>query len=253
MSYKYINEIASPENLQKFLEFVDLAAGAGQNVNNVWDIGDKLRNSPQMQLCLQAIQQDPASAKMLEEKYIGPSYDIEAMLKMPKSSLGWTYAKVMSTLGYDPQFYRLRPSIEEDIDYIASRIRKTHDIHHIITGFSLDNLGELGVISVTVAQTRYPTFLLLDLLGLLMTFFTSDKLYSEELSATEKGQTLGFKFELLSAGIKMGQEAKPLFPVKWEEGFERPLDEWREELNIKPFLDGPFSWYSHPQLQAAVL
>lgn len=47
----------------------------------------------------------------------------------------------------------------------------------------------------------------------------------------------------------MGQSAKPLFPIKWEEGLERPLDEWREELNIQPVTDGPYSWYSHPALQ----
>jgi ubiquinone biosynthesis protein Coq4 len=63
----------------------------------------------------------------------------------------------MHTLGYDPQFYPQREQFDSDADYIGFHIDKTHDIHHILTGFSLDTLGELGVISVTVAQTRYPT------------------------------------------------------------------------------------------------
>ncbi len=50
----------------------------------------------------------------------------------------------------------------------------------------------------------------------------------------------------------MGQAAKPLFPVKWELGLERPLAEWREELNIRPVTDGVFSWYTRPALAAAV-
>ncbi|MBR8828151.1 MAG: pyrroloquinoline quinone biosynthesis protein [Gomphosphaeria aponina SAG 52.96 = DSM 107014] len=252
MGYKYINQLASPENVKTFLEFVDLAAGAGKDVNNVWDIGDKMRNSKQMQLCLRTIQQEPACAQMLKEKYMGPAFDIEALLKMPKGSLGWTYAKIMSTLGYDPQFYRVRDNLDEDIDYIASRIHKTHDIHHIVTGFSLDGLGELGVISVTVAQTRYPTFLFLDLISLLMTFMMSDKLATEATNINEQGRTLKYQFDLISDGLKIGQEAKPLFPVKWEEGWERPLDEWREELNIKPVLEGPYSWYSKANLQEAI-
>lgn len=252
MGYKYINNLATPENLKNFLELVDLAAGGGQDANNVFEIGRRLRNSPQMQLCIKAIKSDPASAQMVEEKYTGPKYDLDSMLKMPKGSLGWTYAKVISTMGYDPQFYPIPQSFEEDADYIFFRTFKTHDLHHILTGFSLDDFGELGVISVTVAQTRYPAFLFLDLLSLLMSFFTNDKLYSDQMSSEEQRKTLKYKFDLISAGIEMGQQAKPLFPIKWEEGFERSLDEWRKELNIKPVVEGPYSWYSHQKLKAAI-
>jgi ubiquinone biosynthesis protein Coq4 len=110
----------------------------------------------------------------------------------------------------------------------------------------------LGVISVTVAQTRYPTFLLIDILSLLMTFFTSDTLLNEVESDADLNKTLGYKFELISQGITIGRNAKPLFPIKWEEGWEKPLDQWRKELNIKPVLDGPWSWYSRPELQSAI-
>lgn len=252
MGYRYINQLATPENLNRFLEFVDLAAGAGKDTANVWEIERRLVNSLPMQLCVKAILQKPASAQLVKERYVGPAYDLEAMLKMPKGSLGWTYAKIMTALGYDPQFYPQPSQFESDADYIGFRVNKTHDIHHILTGFSLDTLGELGVISVTVAQTRYPTFLLIDLLALLMTFFTSDTLLDEVQNDADLTKTLGYKFELISQGIAIGRSAKPLFPIKWEEGLERPLDQWREELNIKPVFDGPWSWYSRPELQAAI-
>ncbi len=252
MSYRYINQLATPENLHRFLEFVDLAAGAGQETANVWEIERRLVNSRPMELCVKAVLQEPASAQLVQERYIGKPYDLEAMLKMPKGSLGWTYGTIMHTLGYDPQFYPQREQFDSDADYIGFRIDKTHDIHHILTGFSLDTLGELGVISVTVAQTRYPTFLLIDILSLLMTFFTSDTLLNEVESDADLNKTLGYKFELISQGITIGRNAKPLFPIKWEEGWEKPLDQWRKELNIKPVLDGPWSWYSRPELQSAI-
>jgi ubiquinone biosynthesis protein Coq4 len=252
MGYRYINQLATPENLNRFLEFIDLAAGVGKDTANVWEIERRLVNSLPMQLCVKAILQEPASAQLVQERYVGPAYDLEAMLKMPKGSLGWTYAKIMTTLGYDPQFYPQRPQFESDADYIGFRVNKTHDIHHILTGFSLDTLGELGVISVTVVQTRYPTFLLIDLLSLLLTFISSDTLLSEVESDDDLNKTLGYKFELISQGIAIGRAAKPLFPIKWEAGLERPLDQWRDELNIKPVLAGPWSWYSRPELQAAI-
>ena len=38
------------------------------------------------------------------------------------------------------------------------RVRKTHDFHHIITGFSMIGPGELGVIAITALQYGYPAF-----------------------------------------------------------------------------------------------
>lgn len=252
MSYKYLNNLATSENLEKFLELVNFAAGSGQDVNNVFEISKRLLNSRQMNLCVKTLMNEPESAKIVAEKYIGPEYDLKGMLAMPKDSLGWTYAKIISALGYSPQFYPAASSEMNDADYISFRINKTHDIHHILTGFSLDNFGELGVISVTVAQTRYPSFLLLDLLALLMSFFTDDKLYLEAETPEEQQKTIKYKFDLISQGIAIGQAAKPLFPIKWEEGLERPLAEWRTELNIEPVTTGPYSWYAHPTLQAAI-
>ena len=251
-SFKYINDIVTRENLAQFLEFVDLAAGAGKDVNNVFDLSDRFSRSRPMERCLQALRSEPASARMLEERYVGPLYDLPAMSSMPKGSLGWTYARVMSTLGYDPQFYRRPEHFADDAAYVNFRVYKTHDIHHVLTGFSLDDLGEIGVISVSSAQFGFPAFVFLGLIAMLRQFLSSQQLYREDLPATEIGKTLGYVYHLVSRGIEMGQAARPLFPIKWEEGFERPLAEWREELNIRPVTDGVFSWYSRPQLAAAV-
>jgi ubiquinone biosynthesis protein COQ4 len=252
MGFKYINGLAQPENIQKFLEFVDLAAGSGQDVNNVFDMSEKFNQTIPMERCLKAIRSNPASAKMVEEKYVGPPYDIEAMLKMPKHSLGWTYAKVMSTLNYDPQFYRQPETFINDAAYVSFRVYKTHDLHHVLTGFSLDNLGELGVVSVSAAQFSYPTFIFLDLMSMMLSFFGNVQLYREDLDMTEVGKTLGYKFTTINKGLEMGQKAKPLFPIKWEEGLERPIEEWREELNIQPVTEGVYSWYSRPELAEAI-
>ena len=252
MSFRYIDSIITPENLKQFLELVDLAMGSGKDTNNVFDLSEKLHQSRPMQLCIKAIKSDPASAEFLKERYVGEPYNLETMLKMPKGSLGWTYATVLSTLGYDPQFYRTPDSVEDEATYITFRVYKTHDLHHILTGYSLDGMGEFGVINVTVGQTGYPGLLFIDLVSLLMTFLTNDQLYSEASDATEKARTLKYQFELINAGIAMGQAAKPLFPVKWEEYFERPINEVRQEFNIHPVTEGIYSWYSNPKLKAAV-
>ena len=83
MGFKYINEIATSENINQLLTLIDRVAGATSDVNNVFDVTDMLRDSPQMEQCLKWMKQDPATAKMIEEQYMGADYDLEAMLKMP--------------------------------------------------------------------------------------------------------------------------------------------------------------------------
>ena len=65
MSFKYINEIATQENINELLTFIDLVAGAGVDTNNVFDISDKLRDSSQMEECLAFMKQDPATGAMV--------------------------------------------------------------------------------------------------------------------------------------------------------------------------------------------
>lgn len=252
MSFNYINEITSPENLAKFADLVKIAAGAGQNVSDAFKISDRFLGTKPMELCVRAVMSESNSAEIVKEKYIGPEYNLEEMLGMPKYSFGWTYAQVINKLGYDPQFYPPAKPEMNDEEYVHFRVFKTHDLHHILTGFSLNDFGELGVISVTVAQSRFPGFLFIDLLSLLISFFASDKLVTETYLPEEQIKTLGYKFKLISQGLEIGESAKPLFPVKWEEYFERPLDEVRTELNITPVTTGAYSWYSNPQLQEAI-
>lgn len=244
MGFKYINALATPENLEKFVKLTDMVAGVTRETSNVFDIEDALRDSPLMQRCLTAVREDPASAQALEERYMGEDYDLEKMLKMPPHSLGWTYAKVLTALGYDPNFYRLR-EIESDVDYITHRVRKTHDLHHILTGFSFDDYGELGVISVTIGQIRYPAFILMALLASLLSYVTGAQRAGID-------HQLEYNFDVASAGIQMARQAKPLFPVKWEENLDRPLDELRSEFNIQPVTTGLWSWYTRPLLQEAI-
>jgi ubiquinone biosynthesis protein COQ4 len=244
MGFKYIDTLATPDNVDKLLTLVDKVAGVGVETNNVFDLEDALRDSAQMQKCLEQVRQDPASAQLLEERYMGEEFNLEELLKLPPHSLGWTYAKALSAMNYDPQFYRLR-EIHSDVDYITHRVRKTHDLHHILTGFSFDDYGELGVISVTIGQIQYPAFVLIDLISGLLIYLSG-----KEKEGIEN--YMRYSFDLVFQGIQIARQAKPLFGVKWEEGLDRSLDEWRNELGVIPVTSGQWSWYSRPLLQEAL-
>jgi ubiquinone biosynthesis protein Coq4 len=135
-------------------------------LDTVFDLEDGFRDTIWMKNCIERLREDPESTKMFEERYMGPEYELDEMLKSPKGSLGYTYAFLMKTRGFEPHFYqsRDRPSLDNDTDYVTMRVRKTHDMYHIVSGFNMA-IGEIGVIPLNVTQYSYHAFMLIDLVA----------------------------------------------------------------------------------------
>lgn len=194
-----------------------------RNPNNtiaVYDIEDGLRNTRAMHLAVEHIKQDAAIARLIEERFMAPSPDLEALLEYPKHSLGYRYAYHLTTAGFDPDFYRAI-AIEDDVSYVLMRLRQTHDIWHLITGFNTDVAGELGLKAFELAQTHRPMAVILLVGGLLKTL-------------TKTPEALPKLFDQIVAGYQLGCQARPLLAQKWETQWEKSLTEWQEELGILP-------------------
>lgn len=242
----YMDLMSKVENIELLGGMIKHLVTNRGKLDTVFDLEDGFRDTIWMQNCIERLKEDPECSKMLEERYMGPEYDLEEMIKLPKDSLGYTYALIMKTMGFEPHFYRARDraSLENDTDYVTMRVRKTHDMYHTISGFNMA-IGEIGVIALNVTQYSYPAFMLIDLVAVgsacfpgLASIPASEKIHSSTI------------FETLSKGIKMAQESKPLFPVKFEEMVEMPLEEVRKKLNIIPIKEGP-SWYQYPKIKEA--
>ena len=255
MGFRYLDRLASEENIRSFLELADLAAGAGSSAENVFALSHRLRDSIPMQLCRKRLGRDPEAQALIDARRLCGPDDADALQALPKGSLGHTYATILGTLGYDinffpePAFYN---NLESDADYINYRVYATHDLHHILTGFSLDNFGELGVISVSVAQFSHPGLVFTDLMALLLQWLRTDTPMDELESPEEQARTAAYAFGRISQGLEMGLAARPLFPVLWEEQMHRDLDAVRADFGIKPVTEGPWSWHANPALQAAL-
>jgi len=255
MGFRYLDKITTEENIRSFLDLADLAAGAGASANNVFLLSHRLRESKPMQLCRKQLQRDPAAQYLIDQRRLSGPYDASALQALPKGSLGHTYATALAALGYDinffpePSFYS---NLESDADYINYRVYATHDLHHIVSGFSLDNYGELGVISISVAQFSHPGLAFTDLMALLLNWFRGDTPIGELESPQEQARTAAYAFRMISRGLEMGAEAKPLFPVIWEERMEQNLEELRAELGIEAVKEGPWSWYQNELIMAAL-
>lgn len=208
---------------------VEFALSQGKDTATVGRLEDHFRNRPAMINCIERMRADPPARNCIEERYMGPELNLDELVTYPRGSLGFVYAKVMKRLGYAAHFYGDRPNVDEETDYVTMRVRKTHDFHHIVTGFSMIGPGELGVIAITALQYGYPAFMTIDLGAIALSML--------------RVEGCGQQVHSVRAGWDMAERIKPLMGVRWEEGLDKPLDVWRRELNIDPVRTGQNSWY----------
>jgi ubiquinone biosynthesis protein COQ4 len=207
----------SPDTLKIVSGFIAFVNNPNQT-EAVFDIADGLRHTDLYQQYLEHAHSQPAVAQIIQERYFPPLPDMEKFLKYPQESLGYHYAAEMKRTGLQPDFYR-KLDVKDDYSYIVMRLRQTHDIWHVITGFGTDFAGEIGLQAFTFAQTRSP--LSVTLLAGTIVF------------ALKSSISLNPLVEKMQKGWQMGESAKPFLAQKWEEGWEKPLSEWKADLKIE--------------------
>ncbi|MEL6788028.1 MAG: Coq4 family protein, partial [Cyanobacteria bacterium J06607_15] len=114
------------------------------------------------------------------------------------------------------------------VSIARARLRKTHDIVHLLTGFGPTG-GELGVLSIQTVQIGYPMCITMQVSSLGLAFKRQPEMLSRVTDQTARG-------------MAMGLEMKPVIAQRFEDGWDKPMQQWRKELNISnPVIDEPYS------------
>ena len=196
---------------------------SGGDLSNIADLVDSFIDSPQMVDCTRRFRAVPGGAELMDGRYPPLQPDLERLKQLPTGSLGERYARLITSLGYDPEFFRPRP-IASEAHWLTQRIATTHDIHHVVCGFGTERQGESGVLAVTAGQIGFPAYVLL----------------------TSAGQLASFRFQLerfeaisqaVSHGHAIARQATCLAAARWEDGWEKPVSQWRTELGISDPAD----------------
>ena len=168
--------------------------------------------------------QDPRIAELCRERYTGKPYTPAELIKYPPGSLGHEFAKCMIENNYDPEFYRdyygEEPYVfKTDEEYLRFRVRQTHDIVHVLTGFGVSDFpGELGMQAFHAAQTRRPFSIALVGFGFIRIV----------LQPSELPETL----HQIAKGLAMGFAARSLVAERFEDDWSKPVEQWRRELGL---------------------
>ncbi len=105
-----------------------------------------------------------------------------------------------------------------DLDYIAARMRDTHDLWHTVTGYKGDLLGEASLLGFSLAQTGNPGIAMIVLTGLLRI---------RQLGAVG----------MIAGGVRRGHAARWLPALDWESLLPLPIETVRGLLGIEPVGD----------------
>jgi ubiquinone biosynthesis protein COQ4 len=165
----------------------------------------------------------PVFKQLLDERYIAPKYKVADLAKYAPGTLGYAYYRHMHDNNFTPDFF---PPFDpkNDFSYIDLRFKQTHDLWHVVTGFGVSIEEEVGLQGFYYAQM--PDVISLSLLS------------AGLLHALPKYQTMGVDMlERIVKGWTAGKFAKMIAAVKWEEMWNRSLDDIRKEYNIIPVSD----------------
>lgn len=196
-------------------------------LNSVADLVDNFIDSQAMEVCIERFRALPGGRELLEQRYPPFQPDVDTLERLPEGSLGRAYAGMIRRLNYDPEFFRPRDTSTEAL-WLTQRIATTHDLHHVVAGFNTEAAGESGVLAITATQIGFPAFVLLNLLS----GFRAFRLQPKELESISRA---------IAHGSRIGLEAAPLVAQKWEEGWDKPLQQWREDLGLRVAEGEPFS------------
>jgi ubiquinone biosynthesis protein Coq4 len=175
------------------------------------------------------------TSQAIKDRYHPEPYDLAELARLPADSLGGAYGRHMIACNLSPAFYE---SIEATTDslFVRMRIFETHDIMHVLLGYSTSVLDETEITGFYFGQQdRYhpPGG------GVLMVHSViqeSAVFMHAALTAPEDARR---QVRAFITGYGRGYAARPFLSFRLEEMWEQPLTAVRAQLALpeRPDLD----------------
>lgn len=190
-------------------------------VDSVLKLGNQLLSKDNEKSNQERYLQNPKMAAMIRNRVGIEKIDLEGLKEFSQGSLGLAYYEFIKGNRLDASFYQMHTKInlETDYEYIVFRIRQTHDLWHVVTGFRTTQEGEAGLIAFYYAQLQSPLSALI--IGLAFIHFL-----------LKRPKDLPLLFDEVTKGWQMGKNAKSLLIYPWESNWSKSLQDIRKELGV---------------------
>lgn len=160
-----------------------------------------------------------ALEEMWQTGFRVPQYDIEALAQLPADTLGGAYGRHMLSNNLRADFFDNVPP-RHRMHYLRLRIRQTHDIWHVLTGFGTDEFDEVGLQAFYSGQFPNSTGAIIAVAAFLKSILRG------------RFDELGKHMESFAEGYCAGKRSGSLIAVKWEELWHEKLETLRARYRI---------------------
>ncbi|KAH7078620.1 ubiquinone biosynthesis protein COQ4, mitochondrial [Paraphoma chrysanthemicola] len=188
----------------------DLIASFGEATAQPYFI-DKLRNRMLL---------NPTGRRILRDRprLTSTTLDIPRLRKLPKNTVGYTYAAWLDREGVSPDTRAPVKYIDdEECAYVMQRYRECHDFYHALVGLPVFREGEVALKAFEFANTGLP------MTGLAV--FSAFTL--------KKGEWRRFWDVYGPWATRNGAQSDDVINIYWEEELESDIDELRTRLGIE--------------------
>ena len=178
-------------------------------------------NTKLQQECMERIMDTPKVQNLLANRPSSIWPSLEQMAAMPIGSLGWCVQLRLQKLGLS-FLVNQSPVPESQEEFVISRSVRLHEIHHTILGLPITVAGEAAATAFYASTGSMPFDI-----GILSSWMLRGAYAPSERRLIWDG--IGF-------GIAVGQTVPELFSPRWEDGWERSIIDWQNELGITQLL-----------------
>lgn len=174
------------------------------------------------------LENDPASRAILEEQpRIDPEHiDYDALRALPDGSLGREYVRFLEDNQLKPEVTELRDVGNPKAAYVLLRANQTHDLMHVLTGYTPAKDEEIFLQGFVFAQNK-------KLAPILLTVFP----VMENLVREHRGRPLATLLRLVKGireGFVRGTRCQSIDWFRWEDHWATPVTELAAMLGCPP-------------------
>ena len=170
----------------------------------------------------------PKIQTLLANRPSQPWPGFEQMAAMPKGSLGWCVHRRLENLGISFLVKQSQlPESQTDEEYVLTRFTRLHEIHHTVLGLPITVAGEAAATAFYASTGSSPVHI-----GILSSWMLRGAYAPSERRLI---------WDAIGFGIAVGQAVPELFSPRWEDGWEKSIIDWQDELGITELLkSSPF-------------
>ena len=158
----------------------------------------------------------PECRHIIEKRKLLTIPELKTLNRYPPDTVARVYSDHMLKEGLSPEFFKVL-DITDDETFVMMRLRQSHDLWHILTGFDTTVPDELGLLAFMMAQVRSPFSPIIIAGGLLS-------------AALKRPHEAPLIMERITHGWRMGIKAKPAFAIDWQANWKTPLSELRAQI-----------------------